>query len=230
MIEDRNVVAIIPARGGSKGIPKKNIKELNGKPLIAYSIEQALSTGNIDRVVVSTDCEQIAMISAHYGAEVVKRPEHISGDFASSEDALIHVVRELAGVGWEATHIVFLQCTSPIRGETDIADCVELVLSERFDSALSVVENHKFLWRTNTEGLAKPVNYDPLNRKMRQEIKEYQENGSIYVMKNRDLLDTKCRLNGRIGLHVMNEITGFEIDTPIDFNIIEQLMSENDVH
>ncbi|MBY6198489.1 cytidylyltransferase domain-containing protein [Vibrio hangzhouensis] len=220
------VVAIIPARGGSKGVPKKNIKELNGKPLIAYSIEHALATKEVDKVVVSTDCDEIAKVSVAYGAEVIKRPDDISGDFASSEDALIHSVKELASVGWEATHVVFLQCTSPIRKDTDIAQTLELVLSGQFDSALTVVENHRFLWRTDSENNATPVNYDPHNRKMRQEIREYQENGSIYMMKTEDLMSTKCRLNGRVGVHVMDEETGYEIDTPIDFKIIEQLMSE----
>ncbi|MDG2609297.1 hypothetical protein P7M09_26070, partial [Vibrio parahaemolyticus] len=140
--------------------------------------------------------------------------------------ALIHSVKELALAGWEASHIVFLQCTSPIRKDTDIESCLELVLSGQFDSALSVVENHKFLWRTDEESNATPVNYDPNNRKMRQQINEYQENGSIYVMKKEALLSSKCRLSGRVGIHIMNEETGFEIDTLMDFKIIEQLMSE----
>ncbi len=221
----KEIVAIIPARGGSKGVPKKNIKDLNGKPLIAYSIEQALNTQTIDRVIVSTDCDDIALISRQYGAMVIRRPEEISGDFASSEDALIHVVKKLNEQNIDTSHVVFLQCTSPIRHKYDIQNCLELVLSQGFDSALSVVENHKFLWRTNNENLAVPVNYDPRNRKMRQEIKEYQENGSIYVMKTNDLLVNQCRLNGSVGVHVMNEITGYEIDTPADFVILEKLMS-----
>ncbi len=221
----KEIVAIIPARGGSKGVPKKNIKNLNGKPLIAYSIEQALNTQTIDRVIVSTDCDDIALISRQYGAMVIRRPEEISGDFASSEDALIHVVNKLNEQNIDTSHVVFLQCTSPIRHENDIRNCLDLVLSQGFDSALSVVENHKFLWRTNDKNLAVPVNYDPRNRKMRQEIKEYQENGSIYVMKTNDLLVNHCRLNGSVGVHVMNEITGYEIDTPADFVILEKLMS-----
>lgn len=225
-IKENKIVAIIPARGGSKGVPKKNIKRLLGKPLIAYSIEHALATPNIDKVVVSTDCKEIASVSLLYGAEVIQRPDDISGDFSSSEDALIHAVKELGMTGCIASHIIFLQCTSPIRQKNDISNCLELVLSGEFDSALTVVDNHKFLWRTDKQENAFPVNYDPHNRKMRQDIKEYQENGSIYVMKSKDLLDTKCRLNGRVGVHVMEEKTGYEIDTLIDFKIIEQLMSE----
>ncbi|EDL53906.1 CMP-N-acetylneuraminic acid synthetase [Vibrio mediterranei AK1] len=222
---NNKVVAIIPARGGSKGVPKKNIKLLQGKPLIAYSIEQALRTKSINRVIVSTDCDEIATISKQYGAEVIKRPVDISGDFASSEDALIHCVNELKVEQYFCSHVVFLQCTSPIRKESDIANCLDLVLSTKFDSALSVVENHKFLWRTDEHGNATPVNYDPHNRKMRQEIHEFQENGSIYVMKTDDLLNTQCRLNGKVGVHLMDENTGYEIDTPVDFEIIKQLMS-----
>ncbi|MBY7897377.1 acylneuraminate cytidylyltransferase family protein [Vibrio fluvialis] len=223
-MSSNKIVAIIPARGGSKGVPKKNIKELNGKPLIAYSIEHALATKEVDKVVVSTDCNEIAEVAIAFGAEVIYRPDDISGDFASSEDALIHSVNELKSAGWEATHVVFLQCTSPIRNNDDIAKTLSLVLSEQFDSALTVVENHRFLWRTDSNNTAIPVNYDPHNRKMRQEIKEYQENGSIYIMKTEDLINTKCRLNGRIGVHVMDEDAGYEIDTQIDFKIIEQLI------
>ncbi|CAH0527231.1 acylneuraminate cytidylyltransferase family protein [Vibrio hippocampi] len=226
MTISNNVVAIIPARGGSKGVPKKNIKPLLEKPLIAYSIEQAVATKSIDRVIVSTDCDEIGAVSVQYGAEVIKRPDDISGDFASSEDALIHAINELTATGYQASHLVFLQCTSPIRDLNDIEDCLGLVTNGQFDSALSVVENHKFLWRTDDAGVATPVNYDPNNRKMRQEIKEYQENGSIYVMKTEDLLASKCRLNGSVGVHVMREETGFEIDTFVDFDIIEQLMSK----
>jgi CMP-N,N'-diacetyllegionaminic acid synthase len=221
-----NVVAIIPARGGSKGVPKKNIKCLLGKPLIAYSIEHALKTKNIDRVIVSTDCDEIATVSEKYGAEIIKRPENISGDFASSEDALIHSVNLLKASNYDVSHVVFLQCTSPIRSETDVSDCLNLVLSQKFDSALSVVKNHKFLWRTDFEGVATPINYEPHKRKMRQEISEFQENGSIYVMKAEDLLNTECRLNGKIGIHVMEEETGYEIDTQFDFKIIESLMEK----
>lgn len=218
------VVAIIPARGGSKGVPKKNIKMLLGKPLIAYSIDHAINSIEVDKVIVSTDCAEIANISEEYGAEVIYRPSEISGDFSSSEDALIHCVNSLKKSGVNVTHIAFLQCTSPIRNPSDIDKTIKLVLSDNFDSALSAVENHSFIWRTNNQGLANPLNYEPQNRKMRQEITEYRENGSIYVVKSEDLLTTKCRLNGRIGIHIMEEETGYEIDTPVDFKIVEELM------
>ncbi len=217
------VVAIIPARGGSKGIPGKNITPVNGKPLISYTIEQALACQLIDRVFVSTDADDISQVSKAYGAEVVTRPEGISGDFSSSEDALMHTLEVLQTQSCYVTHVVFLQCTSPIRSADDISATLNLVLSEEYDSALSVVENHKFLWRAGEAG-AIPVNYDPQNRKMRQSIEEYQENGSIYVMKAEDLLASKCRLNGKVGLHVMAENSGYEIDSPLDLQIIELLM------
>lgn len=224
--ETKNIIAVIPARGGSKGVPQKNILSLNGKPLIAYTIEHALNTKNINRVFVSTDCDKIATIAMKYGAEVIKRPEKISGDYSSSEDALIHAVKLLQSQNYPVSHIVFLQCTSPIRDNSDVFDCLKLVISGRFDSALSAVINHKFIWRTDESGYAEPINYDPKNRKMRQQIKEYQENGSIYVMKTDDLLETKCRINGKVGIHVMREETAHEIDTQIDFQIIEKLMSK----
>lgn len=221
-----NVIAVVPARGGSKGVPKKNIKLLNGKPLIAYTIEQALNTKGIDRVIVSTDCKDIAKISQAYGANVIIRPDDISGDFSSSEEALIHAVNHLKLDGIKPSIVVFLQCTSPIRADNDIEDTLELVLSGAFSSSLSAVANHKFLWRKAEDGSCYPVNYEPSNRKMRQSISEYQENGSIYVMKTKDLLNSKCRLNGNVGIHLMDEKSGYEIDTMVDFKVIETLMRD----
>lgn len=219
------VLAIIPARGGSKGVPGKNIKLINGKPLIVHSIEQAMRSTCVDEVVVSSDSESILDIALDCGAKIVKRPVNISGDNASSEEALIHALESL--VGEESfTHVVFLQCTSPIRSVDDIDKTIELVVHGQFDSALSVVENHSFLWRLNERNEAVPVNYSPVERRMRQNIVEYKENGSVYVMSVEGLLETGCRLNGVVGVHVMNEKTGYEIDTEIDFAVVDFLMGE----
>ena len=121
-----NILAIIPARGGSKGIPRKNLQPLAGKPLLAYTIEHARATPAVTRVVVSTDDVEIASVAQQYGAEVIWRPAEISGDTATSEAALLHALDHLRdNEGYEPDLVVFLQATSPLRRSDDIQRAVE---------------------------------------------------------------------------------------------------------
>jgi N-acylneuraminate cytidylyltransferase len=217
-------IAIIPARGGSKGIKKKNIVDFLGRPLIEYTIVQALESNSIDGVYVSTDAEDIAEISRQAGANVIKRPDEIAGDQASTESALIHalnVLREDMDINPEI--MTLLQCTSPLRREKDIDHAVKLVTEDGYDSALSVCEDHSFYWKEPEQG-AEAINYDPQTRKRRQDMeKRYQENGSIYVFKIEVLEEKECRLGGKMGLHEMPETHSFEIDTPEDLEITQAI-------
>jgi len=136
-------LAIIPARGGSKGIPRKNVLPLAGKPLIAYNIEQARRSQFIRRVVVSTDDAEIAAVARQYGAEVVWRPAEISGDSASSESALLHALEQLRQQeNYQPDLLVFLQCTSPHTPAEDIDGTVQALLEQQADSALAVIPFH----------------------------------------------------------------------------------------
>ena len=141
-------LAIIPARGGSKGIPEKNLKLIAGKPLIAWTIEQALNASLLDRVIVSTDSEEISEIALMYGAEVpFKRPSKLSTDESTTEASLIHCVDWLkANEDFDPENIILLQCTSPIRNENSIDQAIIKFKDEKAGSLLSVYEFKRFLY------------------------------------------------------------------------------------
>ena len=220
-----HIVAIIPARGGSKGIPQKNLRSVAGKPLIAHTIGQALAADKVQRVIVSTDDPEIESISRQYGAEVMRRPGNISDDFASSESALMHVLSELRHhEGYEPDLIVFLQCTSPIRQPMDIDQAILKLQAENADSLLSVVPSHRFIW-VEANGETKPLNYDYKNRPRRQDLQpQFVENGSIYVFKPWVLESLRNRLGGKLALYVMQEDSAWDIDSLFDLEVVDKLM------
>jgi N-acylneuraminate cytidylyltransferase len=221
-----NILAIIPARGGSKGIPRKNIQPLAGKPLLAYTIEHARATPAISRVVVSTDDAEIAAVAEQYGAGVIWRPAEISGDDATSESALLHALDHLRDSdGYEPDLVVFLQATSPLRQPDDIQKAIETLRQQGADSLLSAAPSHAFLWRL-VDGQAEPVNYDYRQRPRRQErAPEYIENGSIYIFKPWVLREQSNRLGGKIALYVMDPLDSLQVDEPGDLALIEQVMA-----
>lgn len=224
-------VVIIPARGGSKGIPRKNIRPLGGKPLIVWSIEQGLAASVADLVIVSTDDPEISEISAKAGAEVIQRPAALSGDEASSESAIAHVFQTLAEQGRSPDNAIFLQCTSPIRVSDAIDEAFAEFVSRKADSLLSVSPSHKFLWKRDRQGFGEPQNYDPHHRPRRQDMEDtYQENGSLYIFSRGCFERFGNRLGGRIALYVMGEESSYEIDSETDFLIVEMLMNRAGSH
>lgn len=217
MYKGYKVVAVIPARGGSKGICKKNIKILKRKPLIEWTIEQALDSRYIDGIYVSTDDEEISKISKNKGVNVIDRPGKISGDTATTESALIHASEYLNN---NYDIMILLQCTSPLRSSKQIDEALEKMISEKSDSLLSGYINDRFLWRGG-----KSINYDYTNRPRRQDKEwEFVENGSIYIFKKEILLKYKNRLGGKISQYEMPKWMSFEIDDQFDFDLIEYLM------
>ncbi len=223
------ILAVIPARGGSKGIPHKNIVSVHDKPLLAYTIEQARATPAIDRVIVSTDSSAIATVATKYGAEVAWRPTEISGDKASSEAALLHVLDHLRDrEHYTPDLLVFLQATSPMRQPDDIQNAINTLYRENADSLLSVTPFHGFLWRKLPTG-PQSISYNYQHRQMRQDAPEdFVENGSIYVVKTEVLRANNNRLGGKIALYPMRALDSFQIDEPDDITLIEHLMSLND--
>ncbi len=223
----RNLV-IIPARGGSRGIPGKNIKTLAGKPLIAHTIEAARNARQVDRVVVSTDSPEIGELSKQYGAEVVWRPAEISGDRASSESALLHVMDHLHRTErYSADLIIFLQCTSPLTASEDIDGTVEALISAQADTALAVAPFHYFLWEVDGAGSATGINHDKNVRLMRQErTPQYIETGAIYVMKADLFRRHKHRFFGKTAVYIMPPERRWEIYEPVDFRVAEVLLRE----
>jgi CMP-N,N'-diacetyllegionaminic acid synthase len=220
------ITAIIPARGGSKGVPRKNVRLIGDKPLIAHSILQAKEAKLINNVYVSTNDFEIAQTARNYGAKIIHRPDELSGDTASSESALIHALVEIEKTGIYPELIVFLQCTSPIRKGTDIDDAIEKLQAENADSLLSVSPSHRFLWE-EVNGVAKPINYDYHHRLRRQDMKpQFMENGSIYVFKPWVLKELGNRLGGKISMFPMSEAAAWEIDSLTDLEIVEFLLTK----
>ncbi len=219
--------AIIPARGGSKGLPRKNIKNLANKPLIAHSIIHAQEAKLVDKIYVSTDDREIAEISKDYGAEIIDRPDELASVTASSESALIHAVKQIESTGIAIDLVVFLQCTSPIRTGTDIDNAIKKIKTENADSLLSVSPSHRFLWE-EVDGVAKSINYNYRDRPRRQDMQpQSMENGSIYIFKPWVLKELNNRLGGKIVLFPMDEAESWEIDSVLDFEIAEFLLNKN---
>ncbi len=222
----KEILAIIPARGGSKGILRKNLRLLAGEPLLAHTIVQACRSEFVNRVVVSTDDPEIAAIAGQYRAEVVCRPAEISGDSASSESALRHALDHLGETeGYRPDLVVFLQCTSPIRRTNDIDRAVLTLLDDAADSLLSVVPAHIWVWH-RIDGQPQSLDYDYRRRPRRQDRPpEYLENGSIYIFKPWVLSRFDNRLGGKIALYEMDEWSKIDIETPTDLELCEWIMS-----
>ncbi|CAN5261312.1 N-acylneuraminate cytidylyltransferase [soil metagenome] len=215
-----SVVAIIPARGGSKGVPSKNLQRVGGIPLITRAIIAAKSSGLIDRILVSTDDSAIARAALAAGAEVVDRPAALSGDTATSESALLHALDSL-GSAPEIT--VFLQATSPFIGALDLAEAIERVRQGEQDVVFSAVETYGFLWSL-TEGGALGVNHDHRVRPRRQDREpHYLETGAFYVMRTEGFRAAGHRFFGTVGVAIVEPGTAIEIDTPEELRVAAAL-------
>ncbi|RXH12110.1 acylneuraminate cytidylyltransferase family protein [Bradyrhizobium guangzhouense] len=221
----RKTLAVIAARGGSKGIPHKNLLDICGKPLIAWTVEQARAAEGVDVVAVSSDSDKILQAAEAAGAVGVRRPDDISGDLASSESAWLNALDAIDEKMGRFERIVALQATSPIREPGDIEQALATFDREHLDSLLSVCEvEDYFNWRIGQNG-PEPINYDYHNRRMRQQIeKRYLENGSFYVLIPSLLREQNNRLGGKIGFHVMERHKMFQIDRPEDVKLCAAIM------
>ncbi len=222
----RKILALIPARGGSKGIPGKNLVPLGGKPLLVHSLEQALATLAVDRVVVSTDDDAIARCAIEHGAEVVRRPAELASDEASSESALSHALDALkASDGYEPDLVVFLQATSPLRAPGDVGRAIRTLDRQGADSLFSASPLHGFVWRRQGAEL-EALTYDVRRRPRRQDIGEdLLENGSIYIFKPEILRRHDNRLGGKIAVFPTHPLHSFQVDEPADLELFEQLLA-----
>lgn len=222
-----SIICIIPARSGSKGLPRKNLRVLDSMPLIAHSVVDATESKLVNQVYVSTNDAEIATVAEKYGAQVIRRPEDLSGDKATSESALIHALSEIEKMEIYPEIIVFLQCTSPIRSGIDIDNAINKLKKDGADSLVSVSPSHRFLWNENG-GIAKSINYDYRYRPRRQDMKkQYVENGSIYIFKPWVLKELNNRLGGNISLFLMSDNATIEIDSLIDFEIAKYFIKNN---
>ena len=220
-----NILAIIPARAGSKGIIDKNIINLHGKPLIAYSIEAGLKSKYINKVVVSTDGEKIAKVAKEYGAQVpFLRPKHLASDTAKTIDSVIHCIEMLKKQGEEYDYMVLLQPTQPLRQYWHIDEAIELMLERDEEALVSVskVKDHPILMRTiDSNGYA--INLlEGSSTKRRQEFPDfYKVNGAIYINKINENLNNDTSLNDNKLVYVMDEKYDVDIDEMQDLQIAE---------
>lgn len=207
-----NVVAIIPARGGSKGVPGKNLRPVGGIPLVTRAVSSALAEGLVTRVIVSTDDARIASEARSAGAEIMVRPSELSHDEASSESALLNALEQLAGSpdAEPVDILVFIQVTSPFLDAAALHRAIELVRDGVHDVVFSAVETFEFLWTADGAG----VNHDPAYRPRRQDREpHYRETGSFYVMDAAGFRASRHRFFGRIGLATVYPETSIEIDS-----------------
>ncbi|MGP9033194.1 cytidylyltransferase domain-containing protein [Glutamicibacter mysorens] len=210
----RNVMAIIPARGGSKGIRLKNLREIGGKSLLGRAIESARSAAAVSDVVVSTDHEQIKAEALRYGARVIDRPADIAGDTASSESVLLHA---LANAESQPEITVFIQCTSPFIDPADLDAAIAAVASQRADVSFAAVADHGFHWGLDPQGEAVAVGHDKLHRPRRQDREpRFRETGAFYVMDTRGFLEAGHRFFGKVRVHEVPAEHGIDIDTEAD--------------
>ena len=225
------IVCIIPARGGSKGIPGKNIIPFAGKPLIAHTINFATSESLVDEVYVSTDDKDIAKISQRYKAKIIERPGNISGDNATTEETITHFLDFLKQHENSPDIIILLQATSPFRPKNSLHEALSHFIKSKFDSLLTISPTHRFFWKTEEENAI--AEYDFLNRPMRQNMNpgdiRYVENGSFYIFTRQHFEVSGNRLGGKIGYHILPEKYSLEIDSKLDLDILERLFIENSI-
>ena len=215
------VVAVVPARGGSKGVPGKNVARVGGRALVARAVDAALAAPHVDLVVVSTDDAQVSAEALAAGATVVARPGALSGDGASSESAVLHA---LDALGAEPEVVVLVQCTSPFQDPAVLDAAVVDVLAGAADVVFSAAETHAFLWRSSDDGTAHGVNHDPSHRPRRQDRRpDLRETGAFYVMRTSGLRATGRRFTGRVRAALVPELCAVEVDVPDDLELARAL-------
>jgi len=219
-------VAVILARGGSRGIPRKNLADFCGKPLIAWTIEQALAARRISSVWVSSDDAEILEVSQQLGAQTIERPAAITDDVASSESGWLHALDTLKGTNVQVDILVTPQCTSPVRAPGDFDDAIDLFEREGLDSLFSATSVPDFnIWRPDADGTLDSFTYDYRRRERRQEKGEQLlENGSFWLTRPKIFREAGNRLGGRIGAWRMDFWKSFQIDEPEDLRFCETLM------
>lgn len=231
---NHNIVAIVPARGGSKIILRKNIRLLNGKPLIYYTINEAQASKYVPRVLVSTEDREIAEIAKGYGAEVIPRPVELAQDDTPSLPVYRQVIKYLEDV--ENSHpdaVVFLQPTSPLRKAEDIDGAIEKFLQTNCDSIVSVCEvEHPPHWMYTLEGdRLKPIIEGGEMVTRRQDApRVYRLNGAIFVTRSDVIMKQNSLVGHNTGAYIMSLERSVDIDTELDFRLTELLMSERESH
>jgi CMP-N,N'-diacetyllegionaminic acid synthase len=230
MLSRKTFLAIIPARGGSKRLPRKNVLDLCGKPLIAYTIEAGLKSRYIDKVLVTSDDDEILAISEKFGAETIKRPDELATDTATTFDAVHHTIDNFE----KYDYVVLLQPTSPLRDEKHIDEAIELLKKKKADSIISVCEmDHSPLWSNTLPNDGNMNNFlrdEVLNKRSQDLEKYYRLNGAIYICQSDKLLEEKrFFLKENIFAYVMDRKSSIDIDDEIDFKMAQTIKESKNV-
>jgi len=220
-------IALIPVRGGSKSIPKKNTKLIAGKPLVYWSIKAACDCKDVDKVYICTDCDEIrAVVSGFrfFNVEIVDRSMESASDTASTEICMMEFAQQ-----HDFDSIALVQATSPLITSDDLINGYSEYFKNGVDSVLSVVEQKRFIWRSNTDGYAESLNYDYRNRPRRQDFTgQLVENGAFYITSRESLLKSQCRISGKIKTVIMPSESYIELDEPEDWTIVETLLKKRE--
>ena len=215
----KNIVAIIPARGGSQRIKKKNIKNIFKKPLLVWTILAAKRSKFIDEIYLTSDDSKILNIAKKYGINCIVRPKNLSNNTIMPDAAVLHAYRKIKK---SFDYIVTLQPTSPLRKAADIDRAIVKIVKNNGDSLLSAFKTHSFIWK-KIKNIYKS-NYDIYKRPRSQDFERYQENGSIYITKPKIFIKNKNRLGGKIIISEMDRYASLDIDSIKDFKIAELIL------
>lgn len=222
-----NVLAIIPAKGTSKRLPGKNIRELSGQPLLAWSIGSAIYSKYVKDVIVSSDSDEIGKVAKHYGAQFLKRPKYLATDTASTDHVMVHVLRQLKD---KPDLVVLLQPTCPLRPHDLVDKCIDKLIESDAHSLLTVHRDQHFGWQVFGDRVL-PLNCGVNKRKVSQKIDQsdrlYLENGSVYVTRTDMLVRSNLRVCGRVTHYEIPKEYTVDIDTEYDFWLAEQWLAHD---
>lgn len=226
---NQKILAVIPARGGSKGVYRKNIRLINGKPLIWYAANAAIESGVIDRVVVSTEDKEIKEIVSSFGVEVIDRPIELASDTATNESVMAHALHVVEEKGYKPDYMALIQCTSPLLSKDVVKEAVSKVVnSNKFDTCITVYypDTYEFEWIKGEDDLIVPK-FE--KRFMRQDVVlPYKENGAFYITKTELFKESQSRFGGkdaRVTMVQMNEEDSIQIDNENQLWFVEQILN-----
>ncbi|PPG42712.1 cytidylyltransferase domain-containing protein [Pseudoclavibacter sp. RFBA6] len=226
------ILCVIPVRGGSKGIPGKNRRIVAGKPLVAWTIEQALQARPVMDVLVSTDDEELAAIARDAGAQVPwLRPAHLAEDTTATEPVVEHAIAEYSAAGRRPDAVMLLQATSPVRLPGTLDRAIAQFIESGVDSMVGAVAQTPFLWQHGAdEGDQPKAHFTVDARPRRQELERtqmfYRETGSLYLTRTETYERDHNRLGGTIGIFEMDDVEGVDIDTELDLSIADHQLSQ----
>ena len=230
----KKVLAIIPARGGSKGLPRKNILDVAGKPLIGWTIEASFNSDCITATVVSSDDDEILSVSQKFGAEIIKRPCELASDTATSESVILHVLQYLEKEGKKFDYLVLLQPTSPLRNNHDIDNAFKILFDSNATALISVsTTDNKILkaFKKNKNGYIEGISNNEYPFMRRQDLpKTYMPNGAIYIIKTTEFLKYKKLFTPKTVSYNMDKINSLDVDTKEDLEKVENIFKSCATH